>query len=153
MMWRLYCSLSQPCSYRLKCVAWSGIMIGSGTWGLRAHSESIRELCRKHGNKPSIVLTLQSFGSYLSTSVFPEHFPGSGFQNVIPGCISEGAILFCSKRSLNNIYAGQSMMRRTKLFDSANVPSKNYVYMEGPFSNYILWTHWFQIMVNLQSIH
>lgn len=99
MMWRLYCSLSEPYSDGLKCVACPGIMVCSGTRGSRAHSESIGELCRAHSNKLTVVLCLRPSESYLSKKVFPEP---------LSGCVSEGAILFSSKGSLNNIYAVQS---------------------------------------------
>lgn len=72
-------------------------MVCSRMCGSRAHSESTGELCRAHGNKLTDFLTLQTFGSYLSKKLFLEPFSVY---------ISEGAILFPSKGSLN-IYAVQ----------------------------------------------
>lgn len=74
-------------------------MACSGSYGSRAHSESIGELCRADGNKPTVVLILQPFGRYLSKKLFPE---------LLSGFISEGAILLSSKGSLNDIYAVKS---------------------------------------------
>lgn len=41
----------------------------------QAHMHKV--LCRLHGNKPVVVLTLIPFGKYQSKKLFPEPLPGS----------------------------------------------------------------------------
>lgn len=62
------------------------------SWYIQGFMDQVhmhKVLCRAHGNKPMVALTLQSFGSYQSNKLFPEP---------LPGFFLEGGIFFLFKR-------------------------------------------------------